>query len=110
MIMEPKKFYIAEYCDICLGEFDKLSAIIEQSQYEVHGIKNSELLDARSRFKIWLGNLGAQQPPFVQSSLDYRLREASKIKDQIIKLLQDLAEALQDGLEAYDLFLSLIAS
>ncbi len=51
--------------------------------------------DHLARFKIWAGNIGAHRKG--RSSLDYRLREASHIRAQVVRLLGDLLEALQDG-------------
>ena len=51
--------------------------------------------DQLARFKIWAGNIGAHRKG--RSSLDYRLREASHIRDQVVRLLGDLLDAFQDG-------------
>lgn len=62
--------------------------------------------DILARFRIWSSNIGAHQTG--QASLDYRLRDASHIRDQILKVLASLrqsfldveeilAEAAQDG-------------
>lgn len=48
-----------------------------------------------TRFKMWVGNLGAHQSG--RSSLDYRLREAPHLHDQVIYLLKDLRESLEDA-------------
>ncbi|KAK4182850.1 hypothetical protein QBC35DRAFT_478707 [Podospora australis] len=52
-----------------------------------------------SRFKVWAGNIGAHRSG--RSSLDYRLRDASNIRAQVINLLEDLAESLNDGSEIH---------
>jgi len=44
-------------------------------------VKNEEI-----RFKTWAGNLGAHHVG--KSSLDYRLRQASHLQDQVIYLLK----------------------
>jgi hypothetical protein len=51
------------------------------------------------RFRIWASNIGAHQRG--QSSLDYRLRDASHIRNQILNLLKDLQATI---VEAIDLF------
>ncbi|KAK0638561.1 hypothetical protein B0T16DRAFT_462331 [Cercophora newfieldiana] len=48
------------------------------------------------RFKMWAGNLGAHQAG--RASLDYRLREASHLQEQVVYLLRDVSESLQDAL------------
>ncbi len=55
-----------------------------------------QMVDEQSRFKVWSGSLGAHRTS--TSSLDYRLRDASHIKEQVGKLLKDLAQLLQDAL------------
>jgi len=49
-----------------------------------------------TRFKMWAGNLGAHQAG--RASLDYRLREASHLQEQVVYLLRDASESLQDAL------------
>jgi hypothetical protein len=51
--------------------------------------------DELGRFRMWAANIGAHQKG--QSSLDFRLRDASHIHQQIIKLLDDLLGLLQDA-------------
>ena len=51
--------------------------------------------DAFTRFKMWAGNLGAHQSG--RASLDYRLREAPHLQEQVIYLLEDLSQSLQDA-------------
>ncbi|KAB8229665.1 uncharacterized protein BDW43DRAFT_314700 [Aspergillus alliaceus] len=56
--------------------------------------------DELGRLRLWSANIGAHQTN--QSSLDYRLRDASHIKDQVIRQLdrlQRITEDIQLGLE-----------
>lgn len=53
--------------------------------------------DQQTRFKVWSGSIGAHRDG--TSSLDYRLRDASGIRLQVVRLLQDLSELLRDGCE-----------
>ncbi|KAJ4022608.1 hypothetical protein NW766_001650 [Fusarium irregulare] len=48
-----------------------------------------------TRFKMWVGNQAAHQSG--PSSLDYRLREAAHLKQQVIYLLKDIFESLQSA-------------
>jgi hypothetical protein len=50
------------------------------------------------RFKVWAKNSGAHRKETNAMSLDHRLREASDVKNMVIKLLGDLKAALQDGI------------
>lgn len=54
-----------------------------------------KLQDEHSRFKVWAGNLGAHKTG--TGSLDYRLRDASRIRSQIISLLEELCDLLQQA-------------
>lgn len=57
----------------------------------------SKLGDDSGRFRIWAEIAGAHRKGRV--SLEYRLREASKVK-QVIKLLEDLRTYLHEGFRA----------
>ena len=51
--------------------------------------------DELGRLRIWAANVGAHQTN--QSSLDYRLRDSSHIRKQIVKLLDKLMKRLQEA-------------
>lgn len=51
--------------------------------------------DELGRLRMWAANIGAHQTG--QSSLDFRLRDASHVREQIIKLLQSLLRKIQDA-------------
>ncbi|OAK95358.1 hypothetical protein IQ06DRAFT_207180, partial [Phaeosphaeriaceae sp. SRC1lsM3a] len=53
--------------------------------------------DAFGRFRLWVGNIGAHRKG--RASLDYKLREASHIRDRVIELLQNLETVLREALE-----------
>lgn len=96
---------ISEHCKICSEKFDQLAVLLDHPHESILGLSLSELEDARSRFQIWQGNLGARQSSTARTSLDHRLREAPNIKNQINELLEDLAEALEEGSRLPLLFL-----
>ncbi|KAL2783481.1 hypothetical protein BJX66DRAFT_344883 [Aspergillus keveii] len=56
--------------------------------------------DELGRLRVWAANIGAHQSG--QSSLDYRLRDASHLKTETTNLLNSLQEALQDFHEIAD--------
>ncbi|KAG7004790.1 hypothetical protein G7Y79_00023g053740 [Physcia stellaris] len=60
-----------------------------------HGIESNCILweDELGRLRVWTANIGAHQTG--QSSLDYRLRDASHIRLHIVKLLEDLHQTLK---------------
>jgi hypothetical protein len=81
----------------CLSLFN---AQVACDDLVAHGaeVPQSLWLDELGRLRIWAANIGAHQTG--QSSLDYRLRDASHIKDQIIRLLERLRRLLVDLKEA----------
>lgn len=68
----------------CLKLFNNLIANDELSRYHDE-IPANLWQDELGRFRVWAANIGAHQVD--QSSLDYRLRDASHIRDQISSLL-----------------------
>lgn len=48
----------------------------------------------RGRLRIWAANVGAHQTS--QSSLDFRLRDASHVRQEILNLLADLGGLLDN--------------
>ncbi|KAJ4353861.1 uncharacterized protein N0V89_005591 [Didymosphaeria variabile] len=57
-----------------------------------HGVDSEALQDEFGRFRVWSGNLGVLQKG--HSSLDYRLRDAPLLSDEVTKLLKELQENL----------------
>ncbi|KAL8689788.1 MAG: hypothetical protein Q9218_004619 [Villophora microphyllina] len=62
-------------------------------QYEDQ-LSEESLGDLFGRFNVWAGNIGAGGQG--QASLDYRLRDASEIKEHIISTLRYIHEALHE--------------
>jgi hypothetical protein len=83
----------------CLGLFN---ALVARSDLNAHDAEVPRSLwdDELGRLRVWAANIGAHQ--MGQSSLDYRLRDASHIKDQIIRLLERLQRLLVDLNEVLD--------
>lgn len=87
---------IALHGSRCMRYFDQLRLLLQDSDPQMHaGISYSAVCDELGRFRIWAGNIGALQDK--QSSLDFRLRDAPRISDQVVELLQDLSESLEEG-------------
>lgn len=60
-------------------------------------VKPTLWADQFGRLRIWAANIGAHQRG--NTSLDFRLRDASHILDQVVELLDDLGDLLQDVLD-----------
>jgi len=92
---------IARHVQSALREF---RALLEEAakvgRDDAHALHVRELLplleNEVTRFKMWAGNLGAHQAG--RASLDYRLREASHLQEQVVYLLRDVSESAQDAM------------
>jgi hypothetical protein len=92
----PSGATIASHGISCLQSFNRLTSLLQDPDSPFQDqVSPSVVLDELGRFRVWSGNIGAlQEGP---ASLDYRLREASHVRQQVIKLLEDLNIALQEG-------------
>jgi hypothetical protein len=83
----------------CYFAFEKL---IDAIQHPVRDFKDqaplNDVHEDFDRYKIWAGNVGAAHSgKRYDISLDYRLREASFLKDQVVKLLAALVKRITDA-------------
>ena len=80
----------------CLKSFNEfLERISYIQKRNVEGLVVGAWEDELGRLRMWAANIGAHQTG--QSSLDFRLRDASHIREQIIKLLQGLLRRLHEA-------------
>lgn len=80
----------------CLSSFKRmLASIIEKEPELSHEITSSEVSDTIGRFRVWRSNIGAHKTG--RSSLEYRLRDASHIRERAQALLQSLIDFIKDG-------------
>ena len=77
----------------CEQFFSKLIEIVEKSNDQAVAL---QLLNEFGRFRVWAGNAGAHRTAG-RVSLDYRLREASHIYEELTKLLGELKKNLEQG-------------
>ena len=81
---------------LCVQSFNHLCSALRDPQCQLlDQISLSAVLDELGRFRVWAGNIGALREG--TASLDYRLREASHIRRQVVRLLEDLNIALREG-------------
>ena len=78
----------------CTHDFLSLIQALGQSERYSTQLRPEEVTDEFDRFKIWVGNIGLR-------SLDYRLRDASHLKEAVLQLLTALHHALSDGMLPY---------
>ena len=75
-----------------------IRAIQELDKERPEELSISSWEDELGRLRMWAGNIGAHQSG--QSSLDFRLRDSSHIRQQIVNLLDQIPQRLQDTLVA----------
>ncbi|KAG7055022.1 meiosis-specific serine/threonine-protein kinase mek1 [Colletotrichum scovillei] len=82
-------FPLAAATKACLESFCHLVSILETRKDFQHKELSAELAkNQRDRFKVWAAGLGALANG--NASLDFRLMEASLVKDTILRFLADL--------------------
>ncbi|KAK7918485.1 hypothetical protein PG985_010359 [Apiospora marii] len=62
-------------------------------------VTSGDVTDVWDKFKLWAGNIGARQVPNSASSLESRLKGARRVLEQVLRLLNDIREALDDLFE-----------
>lgn len=88
------KSSIALHYTLCESSFTHLIHLVEASAPPQNNF-SPNVAEELGRFRVWAGNTGAHRTGRV--SLDYRLREASHIHNQVAKLLTDLLTDLEKG-------------
>lgn len=88
---------IAEGYVVCCKSFDKLCEALQTSDGRYNEqMSLASVLDEYGRFNSWAGNIGAHRA-YGRVSLDYRLREATEIREQILTFLQYLTGTVEKG-------------
>ena len=85
---------IGSLISTCLNSFNTLIRWITFSQ-RAKDFSIDAWADELGRLRIWAANSGAQE--INQASLEFRLRDASHIRDQILSLLENLRARLNDA-------------
>jgi hypothetical protein len=93
--MEPSPL-IATHVQKCLSHFHRTCASFSMSEASIKRKAGSFTLeDQLGRFRLWCGDVAAHQRG--RSSLDYKLREASHIREGVIRLLVHLDSILEEA-------------
>ncbi|CAG8039213.1 unnamed protein product [Penicillium salamii] len=82
---------ISELLKSCLAQFVSL---VDSGELKGNEVPLHKWTDELGRLRVWAANIGGHKTS--QSSLDYRLRDASHIKSQIVRLLEQVQELLTD--------------
>ncbi|KAH7092281.1 hypothetical protein FB567DRAFT_435123, partial [Paraphoma chrysanthemicola] len=89
---------IATHVRDCLNSFhEACNSLIKASPAIRSKVLPGTIQESLGRFRLWVGNIGAHRRG--RSSLDYKLREASHIRDRVLELLRNLKSVLQEALE-----------
>lgn len=59
-------------------------------------LPSTAVVDCLERFSLWAGNMGAMHNPLAPLSLDQRLFQATDIRQQIHRQLDEMEEAIDD--------------
>ena len=81
--------------DHCFRAFETLCTVLTRETEHQKELSLEDVRDLFGRFNVWAGNIGAGQRG--QASLDFRLREATSIREHVVGTLQYLLESLEDG-------------
>ena len=77
------------------------SRIERESTSDTDLLQNSRWQDELGRLRLWAANIGAHQTG--QSSLEFRLKDSSHIREQVTNLLLDLGQTFQEVEDVLDL-------
>jgi hypothetical protein len=84
-----------------------IDAFTTKSASDAASNPHTTLIDAHERFQLWLGSVGAAVDRQKRISLEWRLRDAPEIKEEIMSLLNDLMEGIEDCMHTLKLHQSL---
>jgi hypothetical protein len=85
---------VADEVAASLDMFHAVIKTLDGTTSEV-GDQHASYIKEFDRYKIWVGNIGAHRRG--QSSLDYRLRDASHIRDTVLALVLSVKQNLIEG-------------
>jgi hypothetical protein len=89
---------IATHVDHCLNMYDEVCTSMVRANHTIRDKLRPGIMDnSLGRFRLWVGNMRARRRG--TASLDYKLREASHIRDRVLKLLQNLETMLGEALQ-----------
>lgn len=93
-VIENTRMSIAQHHKICSKLFQCLCSVARGAG-KIQDCDPVDFLDEFDKYKLWSGNVGARHTgQYYELSLDYRLREASFFKDQVLRLLEILQRRL----------------
>jgi len=91
---------IASQVKACFASFKLICDSLKLSTIPHFSALAEDFIDELGRLRVWAGNIAAHKSG--QSSLDFRLRDASHLKEKVLTYLKDLNDSLQNGRIVYD--------
>ncbi|KAH7400308.1 hypothetical protein BKA64DRAFT_479224 [Cadophora sp. MPI-SDFR-AT-0126] len=95
---------ISSLANGCTKSYETLCTILKETAAEIataHGFVRDDVLikiqDARLRFTTWATNIAALQDGHLESSLEFRLREATEVRSRVGEILECLRESLEEA-------------
>jgi len=89
---------IANHVQLCFAGFEKLCLSLAKADTAIKcKVAPFNVNDEIGKFRLWCGNIAAHRRG--RSSLDYKLREASHIRDRILDLLRSLESIIREANE-----------
>jgi len=87
---------IAKNTSGCFEAFDLALRSLSAADSNLSSkISYSALEDQLGRLRVWAGNLGCFAGG--HASLDFRLRDVSSVRENIVKILEDLRDCLRES-------------
>ena len=86
---------IAERCRLVFQLIDQTEFLIVGGCTCDDAVSTRNIQTEIGRFRVWSENIGAHRHGRV--SLDYRLRQSTRMRAQVIKLVDDLISALRES-------------
>ena len=86
---------VAERSHVCLQNLRTIIDALASPDRTPGRVLHQQVVDELERFSLWIGNIGALNPPQSSLSLEYRLQEADDVLSHIYDLLDDLDEVTQ---------------
>jgi hypothetical protein len=89
---------IANHVQLCFAGFAKFCLSFAKADTATkHKVAPFNVNDEIGKFRLWCGNIAAHRRG--RSSLDYKLREASHIRDRVLDLLRNLESIIREANE-----------
>lgn len=98
MDQQPTIAVLSLACQRNLGELSNALESTNGDKFQ-NELSSTEIEDELGRFRMWASNIGALSAG--KASLDYRLRDAEYLFQNVKSLLQDLKEGLSKGFIAH---------